>query len=128
MSGLANEYCLSRSARDPGLPGGASQSTHKARPNRLGSAAPTPHPGKSTGLTELHDRLVLAPMTATAFLDLKQRASKLSEKERQNLSAYLVRLGQERREWKHETARRLNAMAKGQQTSVADLRKQLGHA
>ena len=79
-------------------------------------------------MTELHDRVVLAPMTATAFLDLKQRASKLSEKERQNLSAYLVRLGQERREWKHETARRLNAMAKGQQTSVADLRKQLGHA
>ena len=84
--------------------------------------------GKKHRLTELHDRLVLAPITATAFLDLKQRASNLSEKERLNLSAYLVRLGQERREWKHETARRPNEMAKGQQTSVADLRKQLGHA
>jgi hypothetical protein len=35
-------------------------------------------------------------MTATAFLDLKQRASKLSEAERRRLSAYLIRLGQER--------------------------------
>lgn len=67
-------------------------------------------------------------MTATAFLELKQRAAKLSERERQNLSAYLIRLGQERSDWKQETARRLNEMAKGKQTSVADLRKQLGHA
>ncbi len=67
-------------------------------------------------------------MTATAFLDLKQRASKLSERERQDLSAYLIRLGQDRAVWKKETARRLNEMAKGKKTSVADLRKQLGHA
>lgn len=66
-------------------------------------------------------------MTATTFLDLKQRAAKLSERERQNLSAYLIRLGQERSTWKQETARHLNEMAKGKQTSVADLRKQLGH-
>ncbi len=67
-------------------------------------------------------------MTATAFLDLKQRAAQLSEKERQDLSAYLIRLGQERPAWKKETARRLNEMARGKKTSVADLRKQLGHA
>jgi len=67
-------------------------------------------------------------MTATAFLDLKQRASKLSEKERQDLSAHLIRLGQERSGWKKETARRLNEMARGKKTSVAELRKQLGHA
>lgn len=51
-------------------------------------------------------------MTATV-LDLKQRASMLSEKERQSLSAYLIRLGQERAGWKQETAKRLNEMAKG---------------
>ena len=66
-------------------------------------------------------------MTATAFLDLKQRASKLSEKERQTLSAYLIRLGQDRAGWKQETARRLDAMAAGKKVSVAELRKQLGH-
>lgn len=67
-------------------------------------------------------------MTATAFLDLKQRASKLPEKDRQSLSAFLIRLGQERAEWKHETARRLDEMAAGKKVSVATLRKQLGHA
>jgi len=66
-------------------------------------------------------------MTATTFLDLKQRAAKLSERERQELSAHLIRLGQDRSPWKRETARRLNEMAKGKKTSVADLRKQLGH-
>lgn len=69
----------------------------------------------------------LFAMTATAFLDLKQRAATLTEKERQDLSAYLIRLGHERSAWKKETARRLNEMAKGKRTSVADLRKQLGH-
>ncbi len=66
-------------------------------------------------------------MTATAFLELKQSASKLSEKERRNLSAYLIRLGQEKAEWKQETARRLKAMAAGKKVSVLELRKQLGH-
>jgi hypothetical protein len=67
-------------------------------------------------------------MTATAFLDLKQRASKLSESERRSLSAFLIRRGQERAGWKRETARRLNAMAAGKKTSVATLRKQLDQA
>lgn len=67
-------------------------------------------------------------MTATALLDLKQRASKLPEKQRQDFSAFLIRLGQERSGWKLETARRLNAMAAGKKISVAELRKQLGHA
>lgn len=67
-------------------------------------------------------------MTASAFLDLKQRASKLSEKDRQTLSAYLIRLGQERSGWKQETARRLDEMARGKKMSVADLRQQLRHA
>ena len=44
------------------------------------------------------------------------------------LSAYLVRLGQERGSWKRETARRLKEMDEGKKVSVADLRKQLGHA
>ena len=67
-------------------------------------------------------------MTATAFLDLKQRAAKLSERERRELSAFLIRLGQDRADWKQETARRLNAMAAGKKISTAQLRKQLGHA
>lgn len=41
-------------------------------------------------------------MTATALLDLKQRAAKLSVKERQELSADLIYLGQKRAAWKKE--------------------------
>ena len=67
-------------------------------------------------------------MSAIAILDLKQRVVKLPEKERQNLSAFLIRIGQDRAGWKQETARRLNAMAAGKKVSVAELRKQLGHA
>ncbi|HUG10961.1 MAG TPA: hypothetical protein VMM36_08100 [Opitutaceae bacterium] len=66
-------------------------------------------------------------MTAAAFLELKQRAAKLPEKDRRNLSAYLIRLGQERAGWKLEASRRLNSMAAGKKLSVAELRKQLGH-
>jgi hypothetical protein len=67
-------------------------------------------------------------MADSPILDLKQRAEKLPEKDRQQLSAYLIRLGQERAGWKKETARRLDGMAAGKKTSVADLRKRLGHA
>jgi hypothetical protein len=66
-------------------------------------------------------------MTATAFLDLKQRASRLKEGDRRHLSAYLIRLGQERSKWKKETSHRLDEMESGKKISVADLRKRLGH-
>ena len=66
-------------------------------------------------------------MTATAFLDLKQRAAKLTEAERRRLSAYLIRLGQERAPWKREIARQLDEMGKGRKVRVSELRRQLGH-
>lgn len=66
-------------------------------------------------------------MTAIAILDLKQRLASLAETERRQLSAYLIRLGQETPSWKKETARRLRAMAAGKQVSTAELRKRLGH-
>lgn len=66
-------------------------------------------------------------MTAGAFLDLKQRASKLTEKERRKLSAYLIHLGQQRAEWRTETARRLDEMAAGKKVGLAELRNRLGH-
>ncbi|MBC7366715.1 MAG: hypothetical protein H7343_07860 [Undibacterium sp.] len=67
-------------------------------------------------------------MTAVKFLDLKQRSSELSEKQRQNLSAHLIQLSQVRASRKQETSRRLNAMASGEKVSVSDLNKQLGHS
>ena len=66
-------------------------------------------------------------MTATAFLDLKQKAARLSEAERRALSFFLIRRGQEQMSWKKEAARRLNEMAGGKKVSVAALRSQLRH-
>ena len=67
-------------------------------------------------------------MTATALLDLKQQLSRLSEKERRQISAFIIRRGQETAAWKKETARRLDDMAAGKKVSVAKLRRQLSHA
>lgn len=66
-------------------------------------------------------------MIATSILELKQSLTRVSEAERRELSAFLIRRGQERPAWKKETARRLAAMAAGQQVSVAALRNRLGH-
>ncbi len=67
-------------------------------------------------------------MTAEAIIDLKQRLTRLSEKDRRQVSTFLIQLGQENAFWKKETARRLQAMAAGKKVKVAELRKQLGHA
>ena len=65
-------------------------------------------------------------MTAASLLGLKQQLASLSERERREVSAFLVRLGQESPAWKRETARRLKEMAAGRKTSVAELRDRLG--
>jgi len=45
-------------------------------------------------------------MTATVLLDLKQRLAKLSESERRQISAYLLRLKHESPAWKKEISAR----------------------
>ena len=70
---------------------------------------------------------MLTAMTEAAFIGLKQQLVQLTENERQEVSAFLLRLGRENDEWKRETARRLKQMAAGEQTSVAELRARLGH-
>lgn len=67
-------------------------------------------------------------MTATALLDLKQQLTRLSESERRQISAFIIRRGQDTAAWKKETARRLDDMAAGKKVSVAKLRRQLAHA
>jgi len=67
-------------------------------------------------------------MTATALLGLKQQLARLSENERRQISAFIIRRGQETAAWKKETSRRLDEMASGKKISVTKLRRQLGHA
>jgi hypothetical protein len=67
-------------------------------------------------------------MTATALLSLKQQLSKLSERERREISAFLIKLRHETPEWKAGTATRLERMERGEKTSVKELRRKLRHA
>ena len=64
-------------------------------------------------------------MSDTELLSLKQQLTKLSESERREVSAFIVRLGQESQEWKDETARRIDEMRAGQKTSLSDLKDQI---
>ena len=66
-------------------------------------------------------------MSETELLTLKQQLTKLSEPERREVSAFIVRLGQESQEWKEETARRLEEMGTGKRTSLSDLKDQINH-
>ena len=67
-------------------------------------------------------------MDGLDLIALKQSLTQLTEKERREISAFIVRLGQDSQEWKEETSRRLDEMASGNMTSVSDLRKELGDA
>jgi hypothetical protein len=52
-------------------------------------------------------------MSAAALLRLKQQLSKLTEKERQEASAFLHRLKQDTPAWKKEMSRRMAEMDSG---------------
>ena len=52
-------------------------------------------------------------MSATALLQLKQQLSRLSDKERQEVTAFLHRLKQETPAWQKEMARRMVEMDAG---------------
>lgn len=67
-------------------------------------------------------------MTATAALDLKQRLVKLSEPERREISAFLLRIKRETPAWKKEMSRRMKEMDQGRKVRLTDLAKRLGHA
>ncbi len=67
-------------------------------------------------------------MTAVAILDLKQKLSKLSARERREVTSYLLRLKHESAEGRKETSRRMREMDQGKKTRLADLKKTLGHA
>lgn len=52
-------------------------------------------------------------MSETAMLQLKQQLSQITEKERQEIAAYLHRLKQESPAYKKEVTRRMSEMDKG---------------
>ena len=66
-------------------------------------------------------------MTAVAILDLKQKLSKLSARERREMTSYLLRLKHESSEGRKETSRRMREMDQGKKNRLTDLKKSLGH-
>lgn len=54
------------------------------------------------------------------MLELKQQVSRLSERERRELHAYLIRLRHEKPEW-----RRMKAMDQGKKLTAAQLQQRL---
>lgn len=67
-------------------------------------------------------------MTATGMLELKQNLTRLSETERREAAFFLQRLRLESPASKRELSRRMKEMDAGKKVSLADLKKQLGHA
>jgi len=67
-------------------------------------------------------------MSDAELLTLKQHLTKLSEPERREVSAFIVRLGQGSEEWKEETARRLDEMGTGKKISLSDLKDRINRA
>lgn len=67
-------------------------------------------------------------MTAMAILDIKQRLSKLSAKDRRMASAFLLRLKNDSPAGRREISRTMREMDAGKKVRLKDLAKQLGHA
>jgi hypothetical protein len=55
------------------------------------------------------------------MLELKQKVSRLSKRERQELHAYLIRLKHNTPEWKKATAKRIKAMQAGRRVTAEEL-------
>lgn len=56
-----------------------------------------------------------------SLLELKQAASRLSKRDREELQAYLIRLRHNTPAWKRATAARIRAMQAGKRASAGEL-------
>jgi hypothetical protein len=64
-------------------------------------------------------------MTATAMLELKQRVSLLTKRERRELNAYMIRLRHETPEWRKMISQRMRDMDAGKKISLPELKRRL---
>jgi hypothetical protein len=79
--------------------------------------------GKSQPLDALRHQTKFEPMS---ILELKEAASRLSKREREELHAYLIRLRHDTPEWKRKTARTIRAMKAGKRVSLEQLEARIG--
>ncbi len=62
-----------------------------------------------------------------SLLELKQQVSRLSQRERVELQAYLIRLKHGTPAWKRATAKKIRAMQAGKFTRIEALAARLAH-
>jgi hypothetical protein len=67
-------------------------------------------------------------MTDSTELDLKQRLSKLSERDRRAMSAYLLRLKHESKGGRRTISKLMKEMDSGKKTKLSQLAADLGNA
>lgn len=72
-----------------------------------------------------HHQLLLFFMNAAAELDLKQRLTHLSLEDRQNISAYLLRLKHASGEGQEEITQLMSEMDSGSKTPLSSLKQDL---
>lgn len=60
-----------------------------------------------------------------SILEVKQRISRMSQRERQEIQLYLLRLKRETPAWKRATARKIRAMQAGKFTTIDQLEARL---
>lgn len=63
-----------------------------------------------------------------SILELKQAASRLSKRDREELHAYLIRLRHNTPEWRRATAKRVRAMQAGKRVSAEELEARIARA
>lgn len=66
-------------------------------------------------------------MTASSELDLKQRLSRLSERDRSAMSAYLLRLKHQSKSGRRGISKLMKEMDAGKKTKLSKLATDLGH-
>lgn len=60
-----------------------------------------------------------------SILELKQAASRLSKREREELHAFLIRLRHNTPGWKRSTAKRIRTMQAGKRVSIEELESRI---
>jgi len=66
-------------------------------------------------------------MTVSIELDLKQRLARLSERDRRDMSAYLLRLKHQSKSGRQGISKLMKEMDAGRKTSLSKLATDLGH-
>jgi hypothetical protein len=66
-------------------------------------------------------------MTASIELDLKQRLARLSERDRRDMSAYLLRLKHQSKSGRQGISKLMKEMDSGRKTRLSKLATDLGH-